>query len=1160
MKWFRILVLGVSAFACLNGSFLIAQAGGGSVVGSVHDSSGAVVPKADVDLTSTETSQVLNTRSSSSGEFVFPLVQVGTYTLTISAPGFERVQQDNVIVGLSKTVTVNEVLKVGSATATVQVEGLASQLDTTTSQASTTIDQKTFDDLPIALTGGARSVTSVADLMPGVADTAAIGYGSTGAQGQEFSTTINGGQAWGGAVMYDGIPFVSANQVGDYRIQPVPVEALAEFSLVQNNFSAEFSRTPGGNLTYTTRSGTSSFHGQAYDYLRNTDLDAAGYFATSTPITHQNEFGVSVGGPLRIRHLVGKDKLFFFGFYSGFRLAGGVTNSLTTIPTTAERTGDFSALGRPIYDPRTTACDALGNCTRQQYSYNGIMNVIPPSEISATGQEYIKYLPQPINGNLINNFRTTGINNVNEDRWGGRIDYNLNQNNLFHAFFSKGPINTASYSTIFLAPIATYGASVGDNQLALARAGYDHTFSPSLLLHLGFGYNYDTQNSNAPYTNIVNSFGIPNALPITPQFYCSQNNGICPYADTGGGGGSTNSENTYIESGFVSWQKGNHQVKIGAEYDQIQGNQRSLDSIVDQMSPLETALPGIASSGDGFASLMAGAFDIVQQTDNPFGAENRFRYLAMYIDDNWKLLPNLSLNLGFRYDIPWTLTVKNSVNGVHVASSFDPTLPNPGANNIPGALIYQGHGLFTCNCDRLADTRFTMAQPRVGLAYQLNNKTVIHAGYGLYISIDGSSNGNGFSILADGFNANVVTSTVNAGVTPAMLVENGYPAFTPPPFISSTFDNFSGTSWTPKSSGLPGIINDYTLSVQRQLPHGLLLDISYVGNTGAHLGSALANPNQLPLSYVAQYGSNTLSALLSSPAGIASGVAAPFPTFNTALGSSATVAQALKKYPQYTGITVVKQNTGHSSYNSLQARLQHQFRDGFSLLGSFTYAKQMTNSEDEIGQFNDGPQDAYGLQGEYSNALDQPPLTLTISYNYELPFGYQRKFLNHGIAASLLGGWGVSGIHHYQSGVSMFETSVTNNLQIGSDILRPNIVPGQPEKAHWTGKFNPYTDPYINADAFTAPPPGTFGNAPRTLPLRSFAYLDEDLSVRKNFHVWESFNMQLRSDWFNAFNRTSFASIFTGTSNPGVANSGFGLVPSQGNQPRTIQMALKLLF
>jgi len=1159
MKLYRILILGVLAFASFSGSFLAGQAGGGSVVGAVHDPSGAVIPKANITLTDKETGTSLTTKGSSSGQYVFPLVPVGTYTLTISAPGFEQVEQQDIIVGLNKTVSLDEVLKVGSATSTVQVDALASQLETVTSQAATTIDQQTFDDLPIALTGAARSVTSVADLMPGVADTAAIGYGSTGAQGQEFSTSINGGQAWGGAVMYDGIPFISANQSGDYRIQPVPVEALSEFSLIQNNFSAEFSRTPGGNLTYTTRVGTNNFHGQAYDYLRNTDLDAAGYFAASTPITHQNEFGVNIGGPVIIPHFFnGKDKLFFFAFYSGFRLAGGVTNSLTTIPTVAERSGDFSALGRNIYDPRTTQCDAGGTCTRQQYSYNGRANVMDPSLISAVGQEYIKYLPAPINEDIINNFRTTGVNNVTEDRWGGRIDYNITDKNLLHGFFSTGPINTASYNTIFKAPIATYGAGVGNNHLALARLGYDHTFSPSLLLHLGYGYNYDTQNGNSPYTNIVDTFGIPNALPITPQFYC--NLSLCPYASTGGGGGSTNAENTYIGSGFVSWEKGKHQFKFGGELDKIEGNLKQSDSIVDAMNSTETGLPGNGATGDGFASLMAGAFDTVQQVDNPFGVENRFQYLAAYVEDDYKITRRLTFNLGLRYDIPWTLTVRNGVNGVHVASTFSPTTPNPGANNILGALIYQGHGQFTCNCDRLADTRYILAQPRIGFAYQINGKTVLHGGYGMYISIDGSSNGNGFGSLADGFNANVVTNTVDNGITPAMLVENGYPTFTPPPFISSTFDNFSGTTWTQKSSGLPGHINDYTLSVQRELPAGFLLDLSYVGNVGDHLGSRLQNPKQLPIAYVAKYGASTLQSALNSPAGIASGVPEPFPNFSQDLGSAATVAQALRMYPQYTGITVVKENLGHSTYNSLQARLQRQFRNGFSLLTSFTYAKQRTNAEDEIGQFNDGPQDTYSRQGEYSNALTQPPLTLAISYNYDLPFGYKRRFLNHGIAASLLGGWGVSGIHHYQSGTTMFETSITNTLPIGSSILRPNYVPGQPLKAHWSGKFNPHTDLYINPQAFSVPEPGTFGNVPRNLPLRSFGYYNEDLGARKDFHLWESMKLQFRTDWFNAFNRTSFETIFTGTNNPTVPNSGFGSIGNQGNQPRTIEFALKLIY
>jgi hypothetical protein len=1166
MKLLRTIVFGVLAFTLLSGHALMGQAGGGSVVGSVHDPSGAVVPKAEVTLTGSDTGAPQSTRTSSSGQFVFPVVQVGTYSLTVAAPGFETLQQANIVVGLNKTVEVDESLKVGSASATVQVLALTSQLETTTSQAATTIDQQTFDDLPIAMSGGARSVTAIADLMPGVSDVSAIGYGTTGAQGQEFSTTINGGQAWGGAVMYDGIPFVSANQSGDYRIQPVPVEALGEFSLVQNNFSAEYSRTPGGNLTYTTRAGGNSFHGQAYEYARNTDLDAAGYYATSATITHQNEFGVNIGGPVDIPFLgLKKDKMYFFAFYSGFRLAGGVTPSDTRIPSIAERTGDFSADPQAIFDPTTTSCNTMGICTRTQYQYQGKLNVMPPSAISATGTEYVKYLPQPA-GDLGggNNFVAGGVNDLTEDRWGGRVDYNINEKNLLHGFFSLGPINNNGYTNIFLAPITTYGAGAGANRLGLARLGYDHTFSPSLLLHLGYGWNYDTQDGLAPYTSNVDTFGIPNALPITPQFYMTQGDGFCcqAYADTGGGGGSTNHENTYIESGFVSWNKGHHAFKFGGEYDRVEGNQKSTDNVVDRLSGSETAgytSAGVldGTTGNSFASLMAGVFDSVQQTDNPVGSENRFQYFDAYLEDNWKLTPSLTFNLGVRYDIPWTLSVHDQIGGVHVASSFEPDVPNPGANNIMGALVYQGTGPNTCNCTRLTDTNYKLFQPRVGLAYKLNDKTVIHAGYGIYVSINGSTNGNGFGLVADGFDATVSTSAPTTG-TPAFTTASGYPTFTPPPFVSSTFDNFSGTTWVPKTSGLPGIINDFTLSVQRQLPKGFLLDVSYVGNTAQHIASGLDNPEQLPLSDQIQYGAATLNAQLNSAAGIASGVAVPFPNFFAALGANATVGQALRKYPQYTGINEIKQNNGHSKYDSLQARLQRQFHDGFSLLTSFTWAKQMSTAEDEISQFNDGPQDTYGRQGEYTTALDQPPLNLTVTYDYQLPIGYKKRFLNHGIAATVLGGWAVAGIHHYQSGTALFETSISNDLNIKNDLLRPNYVPGVSEKATWSGKFNPRTDAYINVNAFSAPAPNTFGNVSRDLPLRSTSYLDEDLSARKDFHIYESSSLQFRTDFFNAFNRSQLVDIFTDT-NPGDGPN-FGKDGHQGNNPRTIQMSLKLLF
>jgi hypothetical protein len=450
-----------------------------------------------------------------------------------------------------------------------------------------------------------------------------------------------------------------------------------------------------------------------------------------------------------------------------------------------------------------------------------------------------------------------------------------------------------------------------------------------------------------------------------------------------------------------------------------------------------------------------------------------------------------------------------------------------------------------------------MFQPRVGLAYQLGDKTVIHAGYGIYISINGSTNGNGYGQVADGFGANVNTPSPNNGTTPAFTTVSGYPAFTPPPFVSSSYDNFIGTTWVPKGTGLPGIINDFTLSIQRQLPKGFLLDVSYVGNTAQHLASGLDNPEQLPLSDQIQYGAAALNLQLNSVGGMATGVAAPFPNFSADLGTSATVGQALRRFPQYTGINEIKQTGGHSAYDSLQARLQRQFHNGLSVLTSFTWAKQMTTAEDEISQFNDGPQDTYGRQGEYTTALDQPPLNLTVTYDYQLPIGYEKKWLNHGIAATVLGGWAVAGIHHYQSGTALFDLSAGNDLNIFNDYLRPNYVPGVSEKASWSGKFNPHLDAYINAAAFVQPAPNTFGNASREIPLRGTAYLDEDLSARKDFHIYKSAAFQFRTDFFNAFNRSQLIDIFT---NHSFGSVGFGTDAHQGNLPRTIQFSLKAIF
>lgn len=1176
MKWNQILLaVCIVTFLCLSAPSLSGQTGG-SIVGTVHDASGAVVPKATVTITNTETGVTLSTKTTSAGEYVFPVVSAGTYNVSFSAPGFSQLENRGVIVPLSKTVSVDAKLQVGAATTSVVVQEVGSEIETTTAQASTTIDQQTYDDLPIELTGSARSPTIVADLMPGTADNPSTGYGSTGPTGQMFSETINGGQAWGGQVIYDGIPMVSLSTgASDYRTQPIPVEALSEFTLVQNNFDPQYGRTPGGVLAYNTRSGTNTFHGQAYEYLRNNDLDAIGYFYpanTHEPPLKQNEFGVNVGGPVVIPHLFdGRNKFHFFAFYSGFRLAAGVSPSPTVIPTMAERQGDFTALVDssgaqiPIYDPTTTTCNGAGVCTRQQYSYQGVLNKIPPNEISAAAAAYNKYLPTPnINTNAPPgsvNYVAPGVNDANEDRFGGRLDGNLSSKDLVHGFFSMGPDDTTNETNLFLPGLATYGAGTSNQYYGIVIAGYDHIFTPDLMMHLGASWQYYSSPSAPPYNDNLVNFGISGGLSgvTTPQIYFPPGASAITYPSTNGNGGSTEVQYNYVENGFLSWTKGRHTFELGAGFTREGENSSQKSTMVDFLNSKETAQPGVADSGDAYASLMAGWFDAWQYGDYLAKEDIRANYFDAFFDDTFKVTPRLTLNGGFRYEIPGSVSAVNNVY-----SNFDPTMPNPAANGIPGALAFAGSGQAPyCNCTHFVNTEYKLFQPRVGVAFMLDNKTVVHLGYGIFVSANGGGDYGPNGSNTNGFNAVLSPSTPiaspNNGITPAFTVASGYPSFTPPPFINAGFLAGQSLDWLPRNVGLPGVIQNYTLDIQRQLPHAWLLDIGYVGNTAHHLTTNLDNPEQLPLGDALKYGDSTLNSLLSSPAGLASGVTAPFASFNTLMGQNATVAQALRQFPQYTGLDVENQDNGVSNYNSLQAKLQHQFRNGFSVLGSYTWARQFSEDEIFIQPFGDGPQDAFNPHAEYSAADTQPPQVFVISYDYELPFGYKKKWLNHGIASAVLGGWAIAGIQNYESGIPQFELFANNTLPIFNSYLRPNYVPGQPLKAHWTGKFNPYTDFYINPNAFTQPPPDTFGNVSRNLSLRSFGYYNEDFSARKDVHIHESVRFQIRCDFFNAFNRTLFGTFSSDESDPGIA-SNFGMIPNQANPARSIQFSAKTYF
>jgi hypothetical protein len=1123
---------------------------GGSVTGSVHDPSQAAVPNASVSLRDSATGVVTSTTTTSAGQFVFPVVPAGEYTLTVSAQGFSQAVISGVTVSPNKTTTEDVGLKVGTTTSTVEVHASLVHLETDTAQQATGFDQSTYADLPLALTGAPRSPTALSDLMPGVA--VAPTNNSTFSEPGEmqiFSQTVNGGQTLASEVYYDGVAQLQTNVAGDYRYQPVPVEAISEFTLVQSNFSAEYSRTPGGVVSLNTRSGTNRWHGEAYEYNQNNAMNARSFFDLTVPTQRQNEFGGSIGGPIK------QDKTFIFGYYSGFRFTSTKPSFLTTIPTLAERQGDFTQLHDasgnviPIYDPTTTTFNpATGLYTRQQFSCNGVLNVICPSRFSDVAKGFDAYIPTPNFNTQNNNFLGSGITSDSFNRWGTRVDQYISQKNVIHGLYAQSPYHVLYPTLVYKLPFTGIGFDEPDDAVVV-RVSQDYTFSPAVLNHLALGYNRDNALYTALRTFTKITFGIQNIPNVTPAF------GLGQYGPAGWGDPGQNIiENGFAVSDFVSWIKGRHALKIGGEFRKYMDNTIPISSSQFNFSTAETNNPSAANAantGNEFASFLVGAVDNSSQQYALYEISARFNYLGMYIQDDFKVSNNLTLNLGLRYDIPWTRTIKGNI-----FSSFVPSTPNPGAGGRPGALTFAGTGQYHCNCDRFSQTRYNNIQPRFGFAYRVKSDTVLRGGIGFFEGSAGDVLENGTrTSFSDGFNANPNFTTPNGGITPAFYINNGFPAFPRPPFVNPSLDNGSGINYLSPQDGTPPRVVYWNVDVQHRLPGNLLFDLGYVGNSTHHISSNLLNVDQLDPKYLSL--GNTLNEQLTPAIQAQYNIALPYPGF------SGTVAQALRPYPQYTSVFDAMQTSGKSHYNALQAKLQRQFSAGLSVLVSYTYAKLMTTGESQHQYLNGnwGAQNVYDLRPELSVSSSLPPQVLNIAYVYELPFGAGKRFASQSkVANAVIGGWQFSAIQRYQSGTPMavgIPEDLTHPGPVYNYDFRPNIVAGQPLKASWSGKFDPAKNVYLNVNAFSTPAPFTFGNEARILPVRSFAWYNEDIGLAKLVRLGERVNITFQVHAFNVFNRVTFGGIDTGS--PGT-NPDFGHVTSQANSPRVLLLSADLKF
>ncbi len=1118
---------------------LVAQSNRSTISGTITDSSKAAVPGASVKAVNQSTLVPYTSTTNDLGNYAIPELPEGHYRVTVERQGFKTAAIPDVELLVSQTLTLNLSLEVGEVTQSVNVEGTAANVETTTSENATTVSQQMVQDLPLSVSGNMRNPEQFVFLTPGVTGTTA-------------NTQIEGSQSRSKEVLFDGIGTTSPESGGLLFTYP-SVEAVSEFQLLGSNFNAEYGRTGGGFEVFSTKSGTNEYHGSAFDYLRNNVFDARGFFSTIAPVNRQNEFGAVFGGPLRIPKIYnGKNRTFFHLVYSGFRYRQSSSNTLISVPPVAFRTGDFSSLTNSagksvvIYDPSTNAV-VNGVNTRTPFPNNQI----PQSEFSPVSKNILPLLPTPTNSALLGNFLAIGLTSVNRDQGDLKFDHNFSDSNRLSVFYYEGRYPTTNPAEL---PGALTSGWVSAYNSYWLRINHDFIISPTKVNHIGLGYTREGQywyslssNQNWPQqlglTGVNTGYG--NSFPVV-----TFSDGYYTFDNTNGGKNVGEQVNqVYQATDSFIWVKGSHNLKFGVDYRWLMTNGADFfnGEGTFNFSSLETGLPGGSGvTGNSFASFLLGAVDSASRNVLAYVPSNRYRYLSFYAQDDWKVTRKLTLNYGLRYEI-YTPRYEAHDN----LSAFSATIPNPGAGNLPGAIEFLGTGPGRSGLQSFANTDYKNFGPRIGLAYAITDKTVLHAGYGIYFAP-----GNADTDLREsqnynyGFSASPGYASTNAGFTPAFNWTSGFPTnFAAPPQVSPTVANGSNVLTMYPGDGRPPYFQNWNFNVQRELPGNILLDAAYVGVKGTRLGTDLINLNQVNSSYL-NLGS-LLTQSVTSPQAQAAGIPIPY------AGFTGTVAQALRPYPQYLNIQDLANPNGNSTYNALQLKAQKRLSHGLTVIAAYTWAKSLTDGEIAAGGGPAG-ENFYNRKNDKAINQDDVPQAFALSYVYELPFGPGKRFLAHStVIGKVVGGWVFTGIQQYSVGTPIV-LSATNSLPIFNEAQRPNVVSGVPLENNLSNfdPNNPATNRYINLAAFAVPAPYTFGTAARSYTsLRNPDFLNESFGLLKKIALTERFSLTYRVEFFNVFNRVVFGSPASN-----ISASNFGVISSQGNTPRQGQMALRLDF
>ncbi len=1145
-----------------------AQSDRGTITGTVSDPANAVVANATVSVTHQETGGQYQTTTTSTGNYTLPSLPVGTYSLTVNVPGFKKFVQNGIGVAVAQTARVDVTLQVGSASEAITVTADADLLKTENAEQSFVTTNERLDQLalpPLYV----RNPLNWANQVPGV-------VGNVNGPAGSSTIKVNGSPATTYKVLVDGQDITSSIDPSHTLEQQPSVEALQEFALESSNFAAEFGQVQGGLFNFTSKSGTNNVHGSAYSYFRNEALNASTPFTHLDPKIRTYDWGGTVGGPVFIPKLYdGRNKTFFFFNWEKYQTVGNAS-SFITLPTQAIRNGDFSslltgkqlgtdALGRPIYqnaiyDP-ATARVVNGQTVTDPFPGN----IIPMNRLSPVALKMQSYIPLPTLNQNLNNYAQTCATPDDRTLPSFKIDQNFGTRSKLSFYWSGYDYESFGRNDCLPQPISV--ETTRSIPTHTYRLSYDYTVTPTFLIHAGAGFVHYYTNafpiSQVDGYNSQSQLGLPGAvLPGFPAINfgsAAQGGSSVSIGSTNGGAITIADKPTAVLSGTLI--RGNHTYKAGGEFriDTWTNDTNANTQGNYTFSNNETALPylqtgsiGGGSIGYGYASFLLGLADsaYVSPAEDTQIRKNAW---GLYIQDTWKITRKLTLDYGLRWDYqdPYH-EIYNRIG------SFGPTVPNPSAGGLLGGLKYAGDGPGQCHC-QLAYAYPYAIGPRLGIAWQALPKTVVRAGWGLVYGTTPNSSYfsqyigvgyNNYSVSAPTFGT--AGANLNQGLVypPSALVGTLYN----PGLYPAAGQISPVPTWIdPNGGGRPPRVNQWNISVQREITKDIVIEAAYVGNRSVwNQANSLQDLNALSLTRVSAAGininttagQNLLKSTFSSGIPQAAGFQIPYAGFP--LGQ--TLAQSLRPYPQFGTIPSLWADLGDTWYDSLQTKVTQRYNHGLTTTAAFTWSKnEVLGAETGTGG-GDPVNDVFNRRNQKTISAGDQPFFLNVAVTYRTP-----RIGMNALVKNVVGGWSVSAILTYASGLPIAVPASQNNLS--SLLFRgtfANRVPGQP--LYLTnpncGCVDPNKQLVLNPAAWSDPAPGTFGtSAAYYSDYRQPRTPSENMGFGRIFRLREGITMEVRGEFQNIFNRvelnagSSTNALATTTYNSaGTVTGGFGYI------------------